>query len=162
MESDIPKDIPANEQPAAQVSSGEPSGPPDREQLEGVPEVSAQVVTLSGKAKVVHAQTVNVDGGQIQSLRGDTVTVTVKNGGIGAMFTSTAHVDMTNGGVGFIRASKATVKAPSVGFVMASHATIEGKVGVVLDIKAGLVAGLVSGLILAALRWVFGRRSRCR
>ncbi len=129
MEDDYQKDMQANETPAEGVSEPTPK------------EVSAEVVTIKGSAKRVNAQTVNVDGGQVRMLRGETVNVNLKNGGIGS-----------------VRASEATVKAPSVGFVMASNAQVEGKVGFVFDVRAGLVAGIAGGLVVSALRLVFGRR----
>jgi hypothetical protein len=155
MEDEIKKDMQASEEPAAGSMGAVPATPEARA---GQETVSAEVVTISGKADVVNAQTVNINGGRVRMLRGDTVKADVKNGGVGAVIGNTADVDVADGGVGFVGAKQATVKSQAIGFVMAWNLKIEGDAKIGFDMRAGLVAGIAIGLVMAALRLLQGRR----
>jgi hypothetical protein len=120
-------------------------------------EVKAESVIIKGKASIVHAENVTIDGGQVGVLQGDDVDVDMKNGGIGALLGAKSHIDVSNGGVGSVMAKEVTINAPSVGSVIALNVSGDVQPKLLIDMRAGLVAGVCAGLVIGLLNLLLGR-----
>jgi hypothetical protein len=147
-------------EPEAEKNESENETPvnPTAPEAQNEGEVTAENVTIRGKASMVTAHTVTIDGGQVAVLHGDDIDVDLQNGGIGAMFSGKARVDVDNGGVGSVMAREVTINAPSVGSVIALNVGGDVKPKVLIDMRAGLVAGVAAGLVIGLLRLLTGRR----
>jgi hypothetical protein len=133
---------------------------PEASEVHNEGEVTAETVTISGKASIVHAHAVTIDGGQVGVLRGDDIDIDMQNGGIGALFGDKVEVDVDNGGVGSIMAREVTVSSPAVGSVIALNFSGDVKPKVLIDMRAGLVAGIACGLVVGMLNLLMGRRRK--
>ncbi len=145
-------------EPEAEKNEIEAPVNPEAPEAQNEGEVTAENVTIRGKASMVTAHTVTIDGGQVGVLRGEDIDVDLQNGGIGAMFSGKARVDVDNGGVGSVMAREVTISAPSVGSVIALNVGGDVKPKVLIDMRAGLIAGIAAGLVIGLLRLLTGRR----
>jgi hypothetical protein len=140
-----------------------PAAPEAQPAVQNEGEVTAESVTIRGKASMVNAHTVAIDGGQVGVLRGEDIDVDLKNGGIGALFGGKVRIDVDNGGVGSVMAREVTINAPSVGSVIALNVSGDVKPKVLIDMRAGLVAGAVAGLVIGLFSLLTGRgKRRCK
>ena len=150
-------------EPEAEKNETEAPVNPTAPEAQNEGEVTAENVTIRGKASMVTAHTVTIDGGQVAVLRGEDIDVDLQNGGIGAMFSGKARVDVENGGVGSVMAREVTINAPSVGSVIALNVGGDVKPKVLIDMRAGLVAGVAAGLVIGLLRLLTGRcKCKCK